>query len=88
MIGRRTSASRTCADTTGRSASSRSTQAVPGHYLQSVYANPTEPAAENIFSSRVHEGWAVYAQVDDGCREPTTRSLTHWKLYLRSTTNA
>ena len=68
-------------------------EAVPGHYLQGVYANRSESLPRAIFSSGLFaEGWAVYVTqvmmdagygADDGAL-----LLTHWKFYLRSTTNA
>jgi uncharacterized protein (DUF885 family) len=68
-------------------------EAVPGHYLQGVYANRSESLPRAIFASGLFaEGWAVYATqvmmdagygADDGAL-----LLTHWKFYLRSTTNA
>jgi uncharacterized protein (DUF885 family) len=68
-------------------------EAVPGHYLQGVYGNRSESFPRAVFWSGVFvEGWAVYVtQVmmdvgyggDDGAL-----LLTHWKFYLRSTTNA
>ncbi len=68
-------------------------EAVPGHYLQGVYANRSESLPRAVFSSGLFaEGWAVYVTqvmmdagygADDGAL-----LLTHWKFYLRSTTNA
>jgi uncharacterized protein (DUF885 family) len=68
-------------------------EAVPGHYLQGVYANRSSSLARSIFWSGVFaEGWAVYVTqvmmdvgygADDGAL-----LLTHWKFYLRSATNA
>ena len=68
-------------------------EAVPGHYLQGVYANRSESLPRAIFASGLFaEGWAVYVTqvmmdagygADDGAL-----LLTHWKFYLRSTTNA
>ncbi|GAC1674422.1 MAG: DUF885 domain-containing protein [Candidatus Limnocylindrales bacterium] len=68
-------------------------EAVPGHYLQGVYANRSGSLARAIFWSGVYaEGWAVYAtqvMVDAGYRaDDPALLLTHWKYYLRSTTNA
>ncbi len=68
-------------------------EAVPGHYLQGVYANRSGSLARAIFWSGVYaEGWAVYAtqvMVDAGyqAHDPALL-LTHWKFYLRSVTNA
>jgi hypothetical protein len=68
-------------------------EAVPGHYLQGVYANRSASLPRAIFSSGLFaEGWAVYVTqvmmdagygADDGAL-----LLVHWKFYLRSTTNA
>ena len=68
-------------------------EAVPGHYLQGVYANRSGSLARAIFWSGVYaEGWAVYAtqvMVDAGYQaDDPALLLTHWKYYLRSTTNA
>ena len=68
-------------------------EAVPGHYLQGVYANRSPSIARAIFSSGVFaEGWAVYVtqvmmDVGYGADDPALM-LTHWKFYLRSVTNA
>ena len=68
-------------------------EAVPGHYLQGVYANRCPSIVRSIFWSGVFaEGWAVYAtqvMVDMGYeRDDPALLLTHWKFYLRSVTNA
>jgi len=68
-------------------------EAVPGHYLQGVYANRCPSMVRAIFWSGVFaEGWAVYAtqvMVDAGYeRDDPALLLTHWKFYLRSVTNA
>jgi len=68
-------------------------EAVPGHYLQGVYANRVPSIVRTIFGSGVFaEGWAVYVtqvMVDSGyeAADPALL-LTHWKFYLRSVTNA
>jgi uncharacterized protein (DUF885 family) len=68
-------------------------EAVPGHYLQGVYANRCPSLARAIFGSGVYaEGWAVYVtqvmmDVGYGADDPALL-LTHWKYYLRSVTNA
>jgi uncharacterized protein (DUF885 family) len=68
-------------------------EAVPGHYLQAVYANRTASLPRAIFSSGLFaEGWAVYVtqvmmDVGYGADDPALL-LTHWKFYLRSITNA
>jgi uncharacterized protein (DUF885 family) len=68
-------------------------EAVPGHYLQGVYANRSPSLARAIFASGLFaEGWAVYVtqvmmDVGYGADDPALM-LTHWKFYLRSITNA
>jgi uncharacterized protein (DUF885 family) len=68
-------------------------EAVPGHYLQGAYANRHPSIARAVFWSGVFaEGWAVYVtqvMMDAGYRaDDPALLLTHWKFYLRSTTNA
>lgn len=68
-------------------------EAVPGHYLQGVYANRSTSLARSIFQSGLFaEGWAVYVtqvmmDAGFGADDPALL-LTHWKFYLRSITNA
>ena len=68
-------------------------EAVPGHYLQGVYANRAPSMLRTIFGSGLfHEGWAVYVtqvmmDVGYGAEDPSLM-LVHWKFYLRSITNA
>ncbi len=68
-------------------------EAVPGHYLQGVYANRNPSLVRAIFASGLFaEGWAVYVtqvmmDVGYGADDPALM-LTHWKFYLRSVTNA
>ena len=68
-------------------------EAVPGHYLQGVYANRCPSIVRAIFASGLFaEGWAVYVtqvmmDVGYGADDPALM-LTHWKFYLRATTNA
>jgi hypothetical protein len=68
-------------------------EAVPGHYLQGVYANRCPSLPRAIFRSGVYaEGWAVYVtqvMIDAGFdADDPALLLTHWKFYLRSITNA
>jgi hypothetical protein len=68
-------------------------EAVPGHYLQGVYANRVPSLPRAIFRSGVYaEGWAVYVtqvMIDAGYQaDDPALLLTHWKFYLRSVTNA
>ena len=68
-------------------------EAVPGHYLQGVYANRCPSTVRAIFASGLFaEGWAVYVtqvmmDVGYGADDPALL-LVHWKFYLRSATNA
>lgn len=68
-------------------------EAVPGHYLQGVYANRCPSIVRSIFWSGPYaEGWAVYVtqvMMDVGFadRDPALL-LSHWKFYLRVATNA
>ncbi|HEX5823914.1 MAG TPA: DUF885 family protein, partial [Candidatus Limnocylindrales bacterium] len=68
-------------------------EAVPGHYLQGVYANRRASMARALFGSGVYaEGWAVYVtqvMMDVGYgRDDPALLLTHWKYYLRAIVNA
>ena len=68
-------------------------EAVPGHYLQGVYANRCPSLVRAVFSSGVYaEGWAVYVtqvmiDLGYGADDPALL-LTHWKFYLRAVLNA
>ena len=68
-------------------------EAIPGHYLQGVYANRCPSLARSIFWSGLFaEGWAVYVtqvmmDAGFGADDPALL-LTHWKFYLRAVTNA
>ena len=68
-------------------------EAVPGHYLQGVYANRHPSIARALFGSGVFaEGWAVYVtqvmmDAGYGADDPALM-LTHWKYYLRCVVNA
>ena len=68
-------------------------EAVPGHYLQGVYANRVPSLARAVLSSGVYaEGWAVYVtqvMLDVGFdADDPALLLNHWKYYLRCVTNA
>ncbi|MFL5650347.1 MAG: DUF885 domain-containing protein [Chloroflexota bacterium] len=68
-------------------------EAVPGHYLQGVYANRCPSIVRAIFQSGLFaEGWAVYVtqvMMDQGYgADDPALMLVHWKFYLRSITNA
>jgi uncharacterized protein (DUF885 family) len=68
-------------------------EAVPGHYLQGVYANRCPSLVRTIFASGLFaEGWAVYVtqvmmDVGYGADDPALL-LVHWKFYLRAIINA
>jgi uncharacterized protein (DUF885 family) len=68
-------------------------EAVPGHYLQGVYANQCPSIARAIFWSGVFaEGWAVYVtqvmmDLGYGADDPALM-LVHWKFYIRAVINA
>jgi uncharacterized protein (DUF885 family) len=68
-------------------------EAVPGHYLQFVYANRVPSLIRGIFYSGVYaEGWAVYVtqvMMDAGfAADDPALMLCHWKYYLRCVINA
>jgi uncharacterized protein (DUF885 family) len=68
-------------------------EAVPGHYLQGVYANRIESLPRAVFWSGLFaEGWAVYVtqvMMDLGYRaDDPGVLLNHWKYYLRAVVNA
>jgi uncharacterized protein (DUF885 family) len=67
-------------------------EAVPGHYLQGVYANRVDRPVRAVFGDGVFaEGWAVYVtqvMLDLGfAADDPALWLSHWKYYLRSITN-
>ena len=68
-------------------------EAVPGHYLQMVYANRGSSLARRVFRSGLFaEGWAVYVtqvmlDLGYGDNDPALW-LVHWKFYLRAVVNA
>ena len=68
-------------------------EAVPGHYLQGVYANRVNSLPRAVFWSGLFaEGWAVYVtqvMMDLGyAAEDPGVLLNHWKYYLRAVVNA
>ena len=68
-------------------------EAVPGHYLQGVYANRSASLARRVFGSGLFaEGWAVYVtqvMLDRGYGDGSAALwLSHWKYYLRAVVNA
>ncbi len=67
-------------------------EAVPGHYLQMVYANRGSSLARRVFRSGLFaEGWAVYVtqvMLDRGYGgDDLALWLVHWKFYLRAVVN-
>lgn len=67
-------------------------EAVPGHYLQMVYANRGSSLARRVFRSGLFaEGWAVYitqVMLDRGYGgDDPALWLVHWKFYLRAVVN-
>ncbi|HEY2916609.1 MAG TPA: DUF885 domain-containing protein, partial [Candidatus Limnocylindrales bacterium] len=68
-------------------------EAVPGHYLQGVYANRAPSLVRNVYGDGAYaEGWAVYVthvMLDRGFAEGDPALwLMHWKYYLRAIVNA
>ena len=68
-------------------------EAVPGHYLQGVWANRSPSLVRSVFASGVYaEGWAVYVTqvlIDEGlAASDPALELVHWKFYLRAVLNA
>lgn len=68
-------------------------EAVPGHYLQGVYANRTPSIVRTVHGDGTYaEGWAVYVtqvMLDVGYRAGDLAfALAHWKYYLRAVVNA
>jgi uncharacterized protein (DUF885 family) len=68
-------------------------EAVPGHYLQGVYANRVPSPVRSVYGSGVYaEGWAVYVthvMLDLGFdADDPALWLAHWKYYLRAIVNA
>jgi uncharacterized protein (DUF885 family) len=67
-------------------------EAVPGHYVQGVYANKAPSIIKSVFGNgAMNEGWAVYAEemmLDNGYgnNEPEMR-LMWYKWHLRSVCN-
>lgn len=68
-------------------------EAVPGHYLQGVWANRCPSLVRSVLASGVYaEGWAVYVtqvMIDEGlAASDPALELVHWKFYLRAVLNA
>ncbi len=68
-------------------------EAVPGHYLQGVYANRAPSLVRQVYGDGPYaEGWAVYVthvMLDEGFdADDPALWLAHWKYYLRAIVNA
>ena len=68
-------------------------EAVPGHYLEGVYANEADSLVRGVYRDGVFaEGWAVYVtqvMLDRGyAGDDAALWLMHWKYYLRAIVNA
>jgi uncharacterized protein (DUF885 family) len=67
-------------------------EAVPGHYVQGVYANKAPSIIKSVFGNgAMAEGWAVYAEqmmLDNGYGNKEPEMLLMWyKWHLRSVCN-
>lgn len=67
-------------------------EAVPGHYVQLIYANRSPSRIKSIFGNGATvEGWAVYAErmmLESGWGGNAPELwLMYWKWYLRAVTN-
>ncbi len=67
-------------------------EAIPGHYVQLVYANRSPSRIKSIFGNgAMIEGWAVYSErmmLEAGYGDQAPEQwLIYWKWYLRSVTN-
>jgi uncharacterized protein (DUF885 family) len=67
-------------------------EAIPGHYVQLVYANKVPSLIKALFGSgAMVEGWAVYAEqmmLDNGYDDSPEMKLMWYKWHLRSVCNA
>ena len=66
-------------------------EAIPGHYVQLVYANKAPSLIKSIFgNSAMIEGWAVYSEemmLDNGYSDEPEMRLMWYKWHLRSVCN-
>jgi uncharacterized protein (DUF885 family) len=67
-------------------------EAIPGHYVQLMYANRSPSRIKSIFGNgAMIEGWAVYSErvmLESGYGGNAPEQwLIYWKWYLRSVTN-
>ena len=67
-------------------------EAIPGHYVQQVYAQKSGSLIKSIFGSTATvEGWAVYSEqmmLDNGYNDDPEMKLMWYKWHLRSVCNA
>jgi len=66
-------------------------EAIPGHYVQLVYANKTPSLVKSVFGNgAMIEGWAVYSEemmIDNGYNPDPEMKLMWYKWHLRSVCN-
>ena len=66
-------------------------EAIPGHYVQLIYANKNPSLIKSVFGSDATiEGWAVYAEqmmMDNGYNDNAEMKLMWYKWHLRSVCN-
>ncbi|MDB5029299.1 DUF885 domain-containing protein [Mucilaginibacter sp.] len=67
-------------------------EAIPGHYVQQVYANKAPSKIKAIFgNTAMIEGWAVYSEqmmLDNGYDDSPEMKLMWYKWHLRSVCNS
>lgn len=67
-------------------------EAIPGHYVQMVYANKAPSLIKSIFgNAAMIEGWAVYSEemmLDNGYNDEPEMKLMWYKWHLRAVCNA
>jgi len=67
-------------------------EAIPGHYVQLVYANKSPSLIKSVFGNgAMIEGWAVYSEelmLDNGYNDEPEMKLMWYKWHLRSVCNA
>ncbi|BAU56012.1 hypothetical protein MgSA37_04204 [Mucilaginibacter gotjawali] len=67
-------------------------EAIPGHYVQLVYANKAPSLVKSIFgNSAMIEGWAVYSEemmMENGYSDEPEMKLMWYKWHLRAVCNA
>jgi len=67
-------------------------EAIPGHYVQLVYANKSPSLIKSVFGNgAMIEGWAVYSEelmLNNGYNDEPEMKLMWYKWHLRSVCNA